>query len=126
MLRKTLIAFLIVIGFLWFFTSGIVSSYVTREGGKTYIVDQRGEKWDVTQAESIGFKPEGFQYGIGRNAFTPLDDSRLTNDTDAVPQDLRVIGVEQGSEAKAYSVPKLKWHEIANSTLGSEPIAVGY
>lgn len=126
MLRKTLVATLIVFWFLWFFTSGIVSSYVTREGGKTYIVDQRGEKWDVTQAESIGFKPKGFQFGIGRDAFTPLDDSSLTDNTDSVPKDLRVIGVEEGSEAQAYSVPRLKWHEIANSKLGSEPIAVGY
>lgn len=126
MLRKTLIATLIVFWFLWFFTSGIVSSYVTREGGKTYIVDQKGEKWDVTQAESIGFKPKGFQFGIGRDAFTPLDDSSLTDNTDSVPKDLRVIGVEEGSEAQAYSVPRLKWHEIANSNLGSEPIAVGY
>lgn len=126
MLRKTLVATLIVFWFLWFFTSGIVSSYVTREGGKTYIVDQRGEKWDVTQAESIGFKPKGFQFGIGRDAFTPLDDSSLTYNTDSVPKDLRVIGVEEGSEAQAYSVPRLKWHEIANSKLGSEPIAVGY
>jgi hypothetical protein len=126
MLRKTLIAILIVFGILWFFNSGIASSYVTKEGGKTYIVDQRGEKWDVTQAESIGFKPEGFQFGIGRNAFTPLDDSSVTEDTGSVPKDLRVIGVKEGSEAKAYSVPRLKWHEIANSNLGSEPIAVGY
>lgn len=126
MLRKTLVATLIVFWFLWFFTSGIVSSYVTREGGKTYIVDQRGEKWDVTQAESIGFKPKGFQFGIGRDAFTPLDDSSLTYNTDSVPKDLRVIGVEEGSEAQAYSVPRLKWHEIANSKLGSEPIAVAY
>jgi hypothetical protein len=126
MLRKTLVPFLIVLGILWVLTSGTASSYVTREGSKTYIVDQRGEKWDVTQAESIGFKPEGFQFGIGRDAFKPLDDSSLTDDRDSVPKDLRVIAVEEGSEAKAYSVPRLKWHEIANSNLGSEPIAVGY
>ncbi len=126
MLRKTLIATLIVFGILWFVTSENVFSYVTREGGKTYIVDQRGEKWDVTRAESIGFRPEGFQFGIGRDAFTPLDDSSLTDNTDSVPRDLRVIGVKEGAEAKAYSVPRLKWHEIANSNMGKEPIAVGY
>ena len=126
MVRKVLVAIIMVFGILWFLISGIVSSYVTREDGKAYIVDQRGEKWDVSQAESIGFKPERFQYGIGRDSFTPLDDSSLTDDTESVPEDLRVIGVEEGSEAKAYSVPRLKWHEIANSNLGSEPIAVGY
>jgi hypothetical protein len=126
MLRKAFFAILIVFGTLWFLSSGTASSFVTREGGKSYIVDQRGEKWDVSQAESIGFKPEGFQFGIGRNAFTPLDDSHLSDDTGSVQKDLRVIGVEEGSEAQAYSVPRLKWHEIANSNLGSEPIAVGY
>jgi hypothetical protein len=43
-------------------------SFVTQEGDKTYIVDQTGERWDVTQAKLIGFRPERFQYGIGRNA----------------------------------------------------------
>lgn len=126
MFRKILMAVIMVFGILWFLTSGIVSSYVTREDGKAYIVDQKGEKWDVSQAESIGFRPEDFQFGIGRDAFKPLDDSSLTNDTESVPEDLRVIGVGEGSEAKAYSVPRLKWHEIANSNLGSGPIAVGY
>jgi hypothetical protein len=126
MLRKIGIAILALFGILWVLYSSTASSFVTMEGGRTYIVDQRGEKWDVTQAESIGFKPEGFQFGIGRNAFTPLDDSHLSDDTGSAPMNLRVIGVAEGSEAQAYSVPRLKWHEIANSNLGSEPIAVGY
>ncbi|MBK5094847.1 MAG: radical SAM protein, partial [Deltaproteobacteria bacterium] len=50
---------------------------VIREGGKTTIQDLRGERWDVTQAETLGFDPGGFQYGIGRNAFTPLADARV-------------------------------------------------
>lgn len=101
-------------------------SHVRREGGKTYIVDRTGHRWDITQAESLGFKPERFQYGLGKNAFTPLDDTYLSRDSKDVPQDLRVIGVEDGTYAKAYSVPRLSYHEISNSTLGSEPVAVGY
>lgn len=126
MFRKTFVSILLIFGVICFMDSGTASSFVEREGGKTYIVDQMGEKWDVTLAESIGFKPERFQYGIGRNAFTPLDDSHLSDDISSVPKNLRVIGVAEGSEAQAYSVPRLKWHEIANSNLGSEPIAVGY
>ena len=126
MIRKASFALLIVFAALWFLSPGTASSFVTKEGGKSYIVDQRGEKWDVSQAESIGFKPEGFQFGIAKNALTPLDDSQLSDDTGSVQKNLRVIGVEEGSEAQAYSVPRLKWHEIANSKLGSEPIAVGY
>ncbi|MBW2139146.1 MAG: DUF3179 domain-containing protein, partial [Deltaproteobacteria bacterium] len=38
----------------------------------------------------------------------------------------RVIGVYDGKESHAYSVPKLRRHEIANTNLGSQPIAVSY
>ena len=111
-----------------FFLQGIgnASPVVIEKGDKTYIVDRLGDRWDVTQAKSIGFVPKGFQYGIGKNAFTPLDDSSLSEETFSVPQGTRVIGVSDDSEAKAYSVPKLRRHEIANSRIGSDPIAVGY
>jgi hypothetical protein len=101
-------------------------SNVKQKDGRIYIIDQTGHKWDVTQAESLGFKPEGFQYGLGKDAFTPLDDSRLTGSTDGVAGGLRVIGISEGAEAKAYSVSRLRYHEIANSTLGGTPVAVGY
>jgi hypothetical protein len=101
-------------------------SFVVREDGKTYIVDRLGERWDVTQAETLGFKPERFQYGIGRDAFTPLDDSLLRDDPGLIFSNLRVIGVTEGDEAHAYSVPRLTRHEIANSRIGGRHIAVGY
>jgi len=99
---------------------------VIKENGKTWIVDQGGERWDVTQAESLGFDPRGFQYGIGRNAFTPLDDSRIREEDRNMPGHTRVIGVREGSSPRAYSVPTLRSHEVANSNLGGKPIAVGY
>ena len=104
------------------FTHGLVKE----SGGRVAIVDRWGEHWDVTQAKSIGFKPEGFQYGIGRNAFKPLNDSHLTAKQQGVTKQLRVIGVKEGDHAQAYSVPRLVHHEIANTTIGSKPIAVGY
>jgi hypothetical protein len=99
---------------------------VFREGGKAIIVDRRGERWDVTQAESLGFHPEGFQYGIGRDAFTPLDDSGVRKEGRDLPGNLRVIGVAEGTERRAYSVPRLSRHEVANSALGGMEIAVAY
>lgn len=99
---------------------------VIRESGKTWIVDQRGERWDVTQAEALGYDPGRFQYGIGRNAFNPLDDSRLREGDGNIPEHTRVIGVREGSSPRAYSVPTLWSHEVANSNLGGKPIAVGY
>jgi hypothetical protein len=103
-----------------------VSAPVVREDGKVYIVDRRGERWDVTQAESLGFKPEKFQYGLGRDAFTTLDDSMLTDETKGVNPNLRIIGISKRDEAKAYSVPRLSRHEVSNSLLGEDPVAVAY
>jgi hypothetical protein len=60
------------------------------------------------------------------NAFTPLDDSYLSDSTDSISENLRVIGIEDGTTSKAYSVPRLSHHEISNSTLGDKPVAVGY
>jgi len=38
----------------------------------------------------------------------------------------RVIGVSDGETAQAYSVPKLRYHEVANTVIGGSAIAVGY
>ncbi|MFC1504962.1 hypothetical protein ACFL5W_00450 [Thermodesulfobacteriota bacterium] len=99
---------------------------VIREAGKTYIVDQTGERWDVSQAQELGFDAEGFQYGIGKNAFQTLDNRSLSDETRGIKKELRVIGVAGAKEAQAYSVPKLRYHEIANTHIDAEPIAVGY
>ena len=123
---KTLFSFLVMVFIVGLIFAGLASASVIRDGKKVYIEDHTGERWDVTHAKSIGFKPEGFQYGIGRNAFTPLDDSFLAEDTSSLSHNPRVIGVTDGTEARAYSVPKLRYHEIANSHIGEEPIAAGY
>lgn len=125
-MRKKLLLLIVLIGLIGCLQLDNAFSLVEREDGKAYIVDRNGYRWDVTQAESLGFKPENFQYGIGKNAFTPLDDSLLGDDTTLVPDNLRIIGIANGSHAQAYSVPKLTRHEIANSALGSKPVAVGY
>ena len=101
-------------------------SKVIHDGDSTYIVDRHGERWDVTQARSIGFMPERFQHGIGRNAFTPLDDSSLKDHSPTVSKSLRVIGISDGKEARAYSVPRLYRHEVANSSIGDKQIAAAY
>ena len=106
--------------------AGVTFSRAVQENGKSYIVDLHGERWDVTQAESIGFDPERFRHGIGRNAFTPLDDSHLKAGNTNVSSNTRVIGISDGKEARAYSVPRLYRHEIANSKIGEQAIAAAY
>jgi hypothetical protein len=126
MIHKVTIPLLILLGIGLLMFQGDAFSFVTREEGKSYIVDRGGHRWDVTQAESIGFKPEGFQYGLGKDAFTPLDGGDLTENTADVSPFHRVIGISEGGEAQAYSVPKLAGHEIANSRVGDKPIAAAY
>ena len=106
--------------------SALAFSRAIEENGKSYIVDRHGERWDVTQAKSIGFDPERFRHGIGRNAFTPLDDSYLKDKSPNVSSNTRVIGISDGKEARAYSVPRLYRHEVANSSIGDQAIAAAY
>ena len=106
--------------------SGFTFSRAIEENGKSYIVDLHGERWDVTQARSLGFMPERFQHGIGRNAFTPLDDSAMKDKSPSASKSLRVIGISDGKQANAYSVPRLWHHEVANSSLGDKKIAAAY
>lgn len=99
---------------------------VIRQDNRVFIVDRTGERWDVTQAASIGFDPHGFQFGIGRNAIRPLDESHLQDNPVVLDPGERVIGVENASEAHAYVIRKLTRHEIANTRIGDQPIAAAY
>jgi len=106
------------VGNLW-------AANVIHKGEKVYIQDRTGVQWDVTQAKSLGFKPNAFQYGIGKNAFTTLEDSHL-KDTIPSYHNPRVIGIEKEGEAHAYAVTKMTRHEVANTHLGGKSVAVGY
>jgi hypothetical protein len=102
------------------------AALVISEGDKIYIEDQRGERWDVTQARTFGFIPQRFQYGIGKNAFSPLQDDDLQDDKIPASSDTRVIGISINDKAHAYTVNRLKYHEIANTTLAGQAIVAGY
>ncbi len=117
---------LIALGAILFLLRGDAFSLVISKDGKTFLVDRTGEQWEITQAVSIGFHPERFEYGLGKNAFTPLDDRHVSDPEGDEPWYLRVLGISEGSKAKAYSIPKLRGHEVANSTIGEKPIAAAY
>lgn len=100
----------------------VTQASVVTEEGKTYIIDRTGERWDITQARSLGFQPEHFEFGLRRNSVTPLDDSLLRKPPSYIPLNLRVIGVADESQARAYSIPRLSRHEIVNSSIGATPV----
>lgn len=99
---------------------------VEEEEGRVYIVDRTGERWDITMAVSIGYDPDRFEFGIGRDAFKTLDDRHWTTNPESSDPAMRVIGVARRGEAHAYSVGKLRYHETANTRVGSQAIVVGY
>lgn len=126
---KSIVRITLIFVFILSFGLGMAfeaSAIVERAGDKVFIIDRRGERWDITQAASIGFDPRGFQFGIGRDSIRPLDASSLDDDVRAVDSQTRVIGVTSGPDAHAYVVRKLTRHEIANTHLGEVPIAAAY
>ena len=104
----------------------VAAAQVATSGDKIFIVDRTGYEWDVTRAVELGFNPENFQYGIGKDTFITLDDQDLDETRDSLGDRSRVIGVELEGSAHAYSVAKLRYHEIANTTLAGRPIVAGY
>lgn len=117
---------IVVLGLVFVMVLSQAFSRVIEEKGKTYIVDWHGERWDISQAMTIGFKPHRFQHGIGRDAFTPLDDSQFSKDNTGVQHNERVIGISEGDKANAYAISKLWRHEVANSFIGEKPITAAY
>ena len=117
---------IIMIGFFIFFYVTTAWGSVQYKGDKVFLIDLTGVKWDVTQAKTLGFSPEKFQYGIGKTAFIPLDDSHIKQQPDVPNKNPRVIGIKNESEAHAYSVDRLRSHEIANIHFASKPITAAY
>lgn len=102
------------------------AAFIVERWGNIYIEDQKGELWEIDQAKSIGFKPNKFQYGIGRNTIGPLNDSHLKYRMSYAFEDPGVIGIADGDNAQAYSIKKLKHHEVANTVISEKPIAAAY
>jgi hypothetical protein len=104
----------------------MAAATVVEAGNNIYLIDRTGERWDITQARSIGFDPEGFEFGIGRNAFRPLTDSDWQPDPNGRRPKMPLIGISAGDESHAYSIEKLRYHETANTMLGARAILVAY
>jgi hypothetical protein len=102
------------------------AAWVVREGDSVYIEDRTGERWDVSQAQTIGFNPHRFQYGLGKNAFTPLRDEDFEEDRVSSFFNTRIIGISINGKAHAYTVDRLKHHETANTTIAGKAIVAGY
>ena len=99
---------------------------VLKEDNKIFLMDRTGERWDITQAVSMGFDPDNFEFGIGRNAFYPLGETHWDSGSKQGYSKMRVIGIASDGDAHAYSVNTLRHHETANTFLGSDAIVAAY
>ncbi len=80
----------------------------------------------LQRPQNIGFKAHRFQYGIGKNAFTPLQDEDFTEDRVSLFCNTRIIGFTVENRAHAYTVDRLKHHETANTTIAGKAIVAGF
>jgi hypothetical protein len=125
MIKKPIV-FILILGIIGYLGTMVLAQRVDNKDGKYHLVDQYNESWDISQAVSLGFKPEHFQYGIGRNTIKPVDDTSLSDQGESISGSPRMIGVENDGESHAYVISRLVRHEIANTTIGDEAVAVGY
>jgi hypothetical protein len=87
---------------------------------------QRSANGFVLEPASIPVQ-EILRGGPPRDGIPALDDPRVVAVGDAPwADDDRVIGVLRGSEARAYPLAVLSWHELVNDTLGGFPLLVSY
>lgn len=65
--------------------------------------------------------------GARLDGIPALDDPPHVAAADAALEDGELVfGIERGGAARAYPDRYLSWHELANDTLGGEPIALSY
>lgn len=100
------------------FTS--TSSFDPAEAGAG--VGPRGVYDPVTAGEPL---PDGFRQLLPRDGIQPIYDPVFT-DVAGVdwPAETQVIGIAEGTEAKAYPVSFLNRHEMVDDFIAGEPILV--
>lgn len=100
-----------------------------RRDGGIVIIDAEGVKWDVTHAEEkYGMFANQFQYGLGPNAITPVNDPQFLSPGDKdYPKNtdtFMVLGVSIDGDSRAYPMVILGRHEVVNDEFGNQPVAV--
>lgn len=95
------------------------------------IVDRTGKSWDITHAVNVyGFKPGGFQFGLGPNAIPPIvSPSFLCPEADRYPADdetFLVMGVQLNGHTRAYPITVMSAHEVVDDRFGNRLAAVAY
>lgn len=104
---------------------------IIEEDGKTLLwageEDGAVQWFDMTGSK---IDPTRFQYGIGRDTISSIDDPIFRPYGDellkarGVTGETPVLGVEVAGEARAYPVSVMRRHEVVNDRFGDEAFAV--
>lgn len=98
---------------------------IIKKNGKIFIVDRKGEQWDVTSAANeFGMEPKLFHFGLGRGAFTPIIDPEI--EAGPKPGDPLVFAVTYNGIARAYNHRRLTRHETLLDNLGGTRVMVAH
>ena len=104
---------------------------VVVSGDTIFLVDDAGEKWDITLAENkYGMNRQRWQYGLGRNAICPMIEPEMLSPGHRAypsPDDNRIcIATTINGESRAYAIDDLNSHEVVDEYYGETAVAVGW
>lgn len=109
----------------------IADDPVQTDTTEIFIVDATGKKWEIGHAvRQYGFKPGKFQFGLGPNAIPPiLEPKMIWPGQPGYPHassTFLVLGTSLEEDARAYSIQRLSFNEVANDKFGDVHVAVAY
>jgi|GEM_PF-848540 len=91
---------------------------------------KKGEWFDITDSP---LDPDGYQYGIGKDAIPAIDEPEFVEIQDAaqlrahgLDDDTVILGYSRNGESKAYPVNIMNRHELVNDVVGGKPVTVGW
>jgi hypothetical protein len=95
------------------------------------LVDINGETWDVTYGrDAYGMTESGYAFGIGRDAFIPINDPIFLSPEDEGYPDKNdptlVLGFTYQGVSRAYALPILISHEVVNDRIRNTHFSATY
>jgi len=101
------------------------------DGNKIFIVDDTGERWDITHAvNEYGFDTEQFFFGLGKDFIKPYLNPQFFVPGDAFyprpDEGFISVGYKVGQDTRAYSLAVLKNTEVVDDDVGGNRVAVCY
>ncbi len=101
------------------------------DANKIFIVDDTGERWDITHAvNEYGFEVDQFFFGLGKDFIKPYLNPQFFLPGDAFypgpDEGFISVGYNVGQDVRAYALAVLKNAEVVDDEVGGNRVAVCY